>query len=93
MWGGPYILTGWPGTFQDCEDVFTSAQRLYPYESPWMIREVEDTELLMGSDYHGHGLVRNHAAVDEFCQAAFDDGLTTRRVSVEEYFQEFLAAR
>jgi 4,5-dihydroxyphthalate decarboxylase len=88
----PQVGSSLLGTFQDCEDVFTSAQRLYPYESPWMIREVEDTELLMGLDYHAHGLVKNHAAVDGFCQAAFDDGLTARRISVEEYFEEFLAA-
>ena len=79
-------------TFQECEAVFTSGQRLYPYESPWMIKEVEDTELLMGLDYHAHGLVKNHAAVDAFCEAAFDDGLTARRVTVEEYFEEFLGA-
>ncbi len=79
-------------TFQECEAVFTGGQRLYPYESPWMIKEVEDTELLMGLDYHAHGLVKNHAAVDAFCEAAFEDGLTARRITVQEYFEEFLGA-
>jgi 4,5-dihydroxyphthalate decarboxylase len=78
--------------FQECETVFTRGQRLYPYESPWMIKEVEDTELLMGPDYHTHGLAKNHATVDAFCEAAFEDGLTSRRVTVEEYFEEFLGA-
>jgi 4,5-dihydroxyphthalate decarboxylase len=89
----PQVGFGLLETFQECEEVFIRGQRLYPYGSPWMIREVEDTELLMGLDYHAHGLVKNHAAVDAFCQAAFDDGLTARRVTVEEYFQEFLGAR
>lgn len=76
--------------FQECETVFTGGQRLYPYESPWMIKEVEDTELLMGPDYHTHGLAKNRAVVDAFCRAAFEDGLTSRRITVDEYFQEFL---
>ena len=86
----PKVGSGLLGVFQECEDVFVGNQRQYPYESPWMIKEVEDTELLMGRDYHAHGFERNHAAVDAFCEAAFEDGLTSRRVTVEEYFQEFL---
>ncbi|MFC1660675.1 hypothetical protein ACFL3S_04285 [Gemmatimonadota bacterium] len=90
--GNPQVGSRLLETFQECEAVFTSGQRLYPYESPWMIKEVEDTELLMGPDYHAHGLAKNHDALDAFCEAAFDDGLTTRRVTVEEYFGEFLGA-
>ncbi|MGW8268564.1 MAG: twin-arginine translocation signal domain-containing protein [Longimicrobiales bacterium] len=76
--------------FQECEIGFTEAQRLYPYESPWMMREVEDTELLMGLDYHHHGLEKNLAAMEAFLEGAFLDGLTDHRVAVEEYFREFL---
>jgi 4,5-dihydroxyphthalate decarboxylase len=78
--------------FQECERQFTAGQRLYPYESPWMIREVEETELLMGLEYHTHGLDANRAALDGFCTEAFRDGLTPHRVSVDEYFEEFLRA-
>lgn len=89
----PQIGSGLLETFQECETVFTGGQRLYPYDSPWLIKEVEDTQLLMGPDYHAHGLGKNRAALDAFCEAAFDDGLTTRRVRVEEYFEEFLASQ
>jgi 4,5-dihydroxyphthalate decarboxylase len=88
----PRLASNLMEAFQECETLFTRAQRLFPYDSPWMIEEVEDTELLMGPDYHIHGLARNHAVVDAFCEAAFEDGLTSRRVTVEEYFQEFLEA-
>ena len=54
--------------------------------------EVEQTDLLMGPDYHAHGLDKNRHDVDVFCQGAFDDGLTKRRVTVDEYFAEFLKA-
>lgn len=78
--------------FEQCEAVFTAGQRQYPYNTPWMIQEVEETERLMGAEYHAHGLRRNRAQVDTFCQAAYEDGLTARRITVDEYFAEFLAA-
>ena len=76
--------------FEQCEEKFAASQRLYPYSTPWLISEVEETELLMGEDFHPHGLEENRHAVDEFCQSAFDDRLTARRVTVDEYFAEFL---
>jgi 4,5-dihydroxyphthalate decarboxylase len=78
--------------FERCEARFVANQRLFPYSTPWLIGEVEETERLMGEDYHAHGLEKNRDAVDAFCQSAFDDGLTQRRVTVEEYFAEFLRA-
>ncbi|MCA1586829.1 MAG: hypothetical protein LC791_19350, partial [Acidobacteria bacterium] len=79
-------------TFNECEASFEAAQRQYPYNSPWLIGDVEDAARLMGPDYHAHGFERTRHAVDLFCQSAFDDGLTKRRVSVEDFFQEFLNA-
>ena len=46
----------------------------------------------MGPTYHAHGLEPNRRAVETFCQAAFDDGLTRRRVTVNEFFGEYLQA-
>jgi 4,5-dihydroxyphthalate decarboxylase len=79
-------------TFQRSEAAFTAAQRLYPYSTPWLMREIEDTERLMGRDFHAHGLEQNRHAVDVFCQSAFEDGLIKRRVAVDEFFAEFLKA-
>jgi 4,5-dihydroxyphthalate decarboxylase len=78
--------------FDACERDFHAAQRLYPYNSPWLIADVEAAELTMGADYHAHGLEKNRHAVDTFCQGAFDDGLTKRRISVNEFFAEFVEA-
>ncbi len=78
--------------FEQCEEKFQEGQHLFPYSSPWLIAEVEETDLLMGRNFHAHGLEKNHHEVDVFCQGAFDDGLTGRRVTVEEYFAEFLKA-
>jgi len=78
--------------FNASEAAFEALQRQFPYNSPWLIDEVEQTARVMGPDYHAHGLEKNRSAVDTFCQAAFDDGLTTRRLGVDEFFAEFLRA-
>lgn len=78
--------------FDACDRAFRDDQRLYPYNSPWLMADIEAAEQLMGADYHAHGLEKNRHAVDTFCQGAFDDGLTKRRISVEEFFAEFVAA-
>ena len=76
----------------ESDAAFQAAQRLFPYNSPWLIDDVEQAERIMGTDYHAHGLEKNRHAVDVFCQGAFDDGLTKRRLAVEDFFREFLAA-
>ena len=78
--------------FNESEAAFEALQRQFPYNSPWLIEEVEHTARLMGPDYHAHGLDRNRRAVDTFCQAAFDDGLTTRRLTADDFFAEFRSA-
>lgn len=78
--------------FNESETTFEALQRQFPYNSPWLIEEVELAARVMGPSYHAHGLEKNRRAVETFCQAAFDDGLTKRRVTVEEYFEDFLKA-
>ncbi len=76
--------------FNKCEKYFAASQLQYPYNTPWQIEEVERTELLMGHDFHFHGLEKSYHAVDEFCKCAYMDKLTTKRLTVEDYFSEFL---
>jgi 4,5-dihydroxyphthalate decarboxylase len=76
--------------FNESEAAFEALQRQFPYNSPWLVDEVEGAARLLGTTYHAHGFEKNRQAVDVFCQAAFDDGLTKRRVTAEEFFQEFL---
>ncbi|MGD9902842.1 MAG: hypothetical protein AB7U83_05190 [Vicinamibacterales bacterium] len=78
--------------FNESERQFEALQRQFPYNSPWLIDEVEGAARTLGRDYHAHGMDKNRRAVDTFCQAAFDDGLTKRRMAVDEFFAEFLQA-
>lgn len=76
--------------FQESETLFWSGQRLYPYNSPWLIGDVEETERVMGADYHAHGLEKNRHAVDVFCRSGFEDGLTKQKMTADEFFADFL---
>ena len=46
----------------------------------------------MGDDFHPYGLERNRAQIEMFAGEAFQLGLTRRRVTVEEYFADYLAS-
>lgn len=76
--------------FNRSETAFEGAQRQFPYNSPWLADDVEDAARVMGQDYHQHGLEKNRQVVDVFCQSAFADGLTRRRLTVDDVFAEFL---
>ena len=78
--------------FVAANDNFTAAQRSFPYATPWLEAELESTVDVMGEDFHPYGLERNRAQVDMFAGEAFRLGLTSRRVTVEEYFADFLAS-
>lgn len=82
----PFVGRALVDAFNRSDARFQAAQRLYPYHSPWLIAEVEETERTLGPGYHAHGMEQNHRALDTFCQGAFDDGLTRRRLAVEEVF-------
>ena len=86
----PWIGRRIVDAFQRADEVYHASQRLYPYGSPWLIEEIEQTEREMGARYHAHGLEANRHAVDVFCEGAWRDGLTARRVTVDEMFAEFL---
>jgi 4,5-dihydroxyphthalate decarboxylase len=71
-------------------DMFAVAQRNFPYVSPWLDIELEETETLMGADFHPYGFEANRAVIDVFCRQAYDIGIVGRIVTAEEYFAEFL---
>jgi 4,5-dihydroxyphthalate decarboxylase len=78
--------------FIACNDTFTAAQKSFPYATPWLEAELEDTGALMGDDFHRYGLEPNRAQIEMFAAEAFRLGLTGRKVSVEEYFSDFIAS-
>ena len=78
--------------FIAANDTFTAAQKGFPYATPWLEAELEDTAAAMGEDFHPYGLERNRAQIEMFAGEAFRLGLTSRPVSVDEYFADYLAS-
>jgi 4,5-dihydroxyphthalate decarboxylase len=76
--------------FIRANDMFAAAQRNFPYVSPWLDAELEETEALMGADFHPYGYEKNRVAIEVFCAQAFASGIVGRRVTAEEYFAEYL---
>jgi len=74
----------------ESETTFEATQRQFPYNSPWLIADVEDTARLLGIDYHAHGLEKNRHVVDVFCRSAFEDGLIKRRLTADDFFADFV---
>jgi hypothetical protein len=52
--------------------------------------DLEETAALMGKDFHRIGLERNSPAMEVFCEQAYQAGIITSRITVDDYFAEFL---
>lgn len=78
--------------FARCGELFNRATRQFPYISPWLDLELEETVAFMGEDFHPVGLEPNRRAMEIFCDQAHRTGITARRISVDDYFAEFLAS-
>jgi 4,5-dihydroxyphthalate decarboxylase len=76
--------------FIAANDCFTAAQSGFPYATPWLEAELENTAAVMGVDFHPHGLERNRAQIEMFAGEAFRLGFTSRRVTTDEYFADYL---
>ena len=86
-----WIAKSLTDAFIAANDCFGAAQRGFPYATPWLEAELEETVAVMGEDFHPYGLERNRAQIEMFAAEAFRLGFTSRQVSVEEYFEDYLA--
>ena len=53
---------------------------------PWLSAETHATQAVMGADFWRYGVKESHHEIDALCQYLHEQGLTDRRVSVEELF-------
>jgi 4,5-dihydroxyphthalate decarboxylase len=85
-----WIAASLTEAFSAANDAFTAAQKGFPYATPWLEAELEATTTVMGEDFHPYGLEPNRAQIDMFAGEAHRLGLTSRRVTTEEYFADYL---
>ena len=76
--------------FMACEDCFRAQLESFPYVTPWTALDVERTAGTMGANPYAHGLEANHATMEQFCDQAYRLGLTKNRITVDDYFREYL---
>ena len=53
---------------------------------PWQVAEADETRRIMGDDFWPYGVESNRKTLETFCRYAEEQGLTARRVGVEELF-------
>lgn len=53
---------------------------------PWAVAELERTEGIMGRDWWPYGLAKNRKTLETFLRYHYEQGLSSRRMSVEELF-------
>ena len=85
-----WIAKSLTDAFIAANDVFTAAQKGFPYATPWLEEELEETVAVMGEDFHPYGVEKNRAQIEMFAAEAFRLGLTSREITPEEYFADYL---
>ena len=53
---------------------------------PWLERDLDEIDELMGTDHWPYGLAKNHEILDAICQYHHEQGLSERRLTPEELF-------
>ena len=76
--------------FVACEESFQAQLESFPYVTPWTTLDVEQTTAAMGDNPYAHGLEANRRTMEQFCDQAYRLGLTKNRITVDEYFREYL---
>ncbi|MFQ5691688.1 MAG: ABC transporter substrate-binding protein [Nitrospinota bacterium] len=55
---------------------------------PWLVHEIEETRRVLGEDYWSYGVEANRKTIETLAQYSFEQGLSERKLSVEELFAE-----
>lgn len=76
--------------FVRCEAAVLDSLRGFPYASPWFEAEQARSAAEIGEAAYAHGLEANRSAMRQFAAMAHRLGLTSREVSVDDYFAEYL---
>ncbi|MCP8938242.1 hypothetical protein NK718_06920 [Alsobacter sp. SYSU M60028] len=79
------IYQGLEDSKRSCDD----NAKLFGQSSPWLLRDLETAQALMGEDWRPYGVRNNRRMIDALCRELFEQGLVGRRVEASELFPEF----
>ncbi len=54
---------------------------------PWVPQEIEETRALMGENFWPYGIETNRKALEALCQYSYEQGLTSKRLTIEDLFE------
>jgi len=90
------LIEAHPGLARSLVQAFTAAKaQVMPHLTeldalavnlPWLVAEAESTIALMGEDFWPYGVEPNRTVLEAQIRWAHEQGLTTRRLAVEELF-------
>jgi 4,5-dihydroxyphthalate decarboxylase len=69
-----------------CQDAIKLIRGSSPYILPWARIEYESTVSIMGEDFWPYGIDANRHTLEALIQYSYEQGLATRRLSLEEIF-------
>ena len=55
---------------------------------PWLMADLEEIEEVFGEEHWPYGIAKNKALLERMTQASFEQGLSARKLEVEELFAE-----
>jgi 4,5-dihydroxyphthalate decarboxylase len=58
----------------------------YMTSLPWIGQEIEETRTLMGENFWPYGIVPNRKALETLFQYSYEQGLASRKLTIEELF-------
>jgi 4,5-dihydroxyphthalate decarboxylase len=53
---------------------------------PWLVHHVDLSRRVIGDDWWSYGIEKNRKAIETLCQYLFEQGLSAKKMSVEELF-------
>lgn len=53
---------------------------------PWLVWYVDETKEIMGNDWWPYGIEKNRETIEAICKYSFEQGLSTRKMTIEELF-------
>ena len=55
---------------------------------PWLMSDLEEIKEVFGEEHWPYGIAKNKALLERMTQASFEQGLSARKLEVEELFAE-----
>ncbi len=85
----PWLPTSLTKAFEKARSIADAEMRevaALKYMLPWMSAELEKTEEIMGPGYWPYGIERNRKTLELMFRYSFEQGLSTRHLSIEDVF-------